>query len=312
MTKTVVSIGEILWDLLPDGPQLGGAPFNFAYRVKTLGDRGFIVSRLGRDELGHKAWDRAVSLGMDAEYLQWDEQTPTGTVKVEVDDAGNPDFFIVPGVAYDNLEVNDALLKLVYEADCVCFGTLIQRTPTGHKTVQTLLEASGEAVKQLDINLRKDCYTKETITESLQKADILKLNESEARYLADLFQFSATGSLHSIADELIAKFSLNHCLVTLGAHGAFAASASSEKAYVPGYKTDVIDTCGSGDAFTAAFTYRLLRGAPLRECCQLGNALGAMVAAQSGGTTPISPSEIEDFLKEDHERIIDKELESFA
>ncbi len=312
MSRLVVSIGEILWDLLPDGPQLGGAPFNFAYRVNTLGDRSIIVSRLGRDDLGKKAYDKAGSLGMNTDYLQWDENSPTGTVKVTLDDANNPEFSIVFNVAYDNIAVTEELLQLIPTADCICFGTLIQRTETGRGTVQTLLDASTTPIKLLDINLRRDCYNEEIITESLEEAHILKLNESEAQYLAELFDFASASSLPSIVNALIQKFSLNHCLVTLGEYGAFAASSNAEKAYVPGFRTDVIDTCGSGDAFTAAFVYRLLRGAPLKECCELGNALGAMVAAQPGATIPISPAEVENFVRGDRERIVDKNLESFA
>ncbi len=308
--KTVVAFGEILWDLLPTGPKLGGAPFNFAYRVNSLGDSGIIVSRLRRDELGQRAYDQIVSLGMDTSYIQWDEASPTGTVEVTLDENKNPDYFIVPGVAYDNTELTERLLDLSLAADCFCFGTLMQRTPTARATLERLLAASPQAVKLFDINLRKNCYTTETITESLEHANVLKLNGEEALYLAGLFDLTGD-SADRIADALIRQFSLDCCIVTFGDRGAFGASADGEAAYVPGYKVDVVDPCGSGDAFAAGFIYRYLRDEPLENCCELGNAMGAMVAAQPGATTPITPEEIDQFMRADHARTCEPSLKSF-
>lgn len=309
MRKTVVAFGEILWDLLPTGPKLGGAPFNFAYRVNSLGDTGIIVSRLGRDELGKEACGQVVSLGMDTSYIQWDETAPTGTVEITLDENKNPDYFIVPTVAYDNTELTEPLLDLARSADCFCFGTLMQRTPMARKTLQGLLDASRNAVKLLDINLRKNCYTTETITQSLKHANVLKLNDDEARYLAELFDLP--GDSAAFSDAIIRKFSVDCCVITFGERGAFGALANNEKAYVTGYKVNVIDPCGSGDAFAAGFIYRYLRGQPLRDCCELGNAMGAMVAAQPGATIPITKQEIDQFMRADHARISEPSLQSF-
>src|SRR5882724_6812198 len=184
MQKTVLSFGETLWDLFPSGPALGGAPFNLAYRIHSLGDRGMIVTRIGRDQLGREASQRIAGWGMDAAQVQLDDRYPTGTVKVTLDDKGNPEYFIVPKVAYDFIEVTRELLQLAAEADCICFGTLVQREEASRLSLHRLLDAAGRAVKFLDINLRQDCYFRETIAESLTKANILKLNLSEAHYLA--------------------------------------------------------------------------------------------------------------------------------
>lgn len=310
MKKIVVSFGEILWDLLPSGAQLGGAPFNFAYRVNSLGDRGIIVSRLGRDELGKDARDKVSSLGMDIRYIQWDENFPTGTVDITFDQDSNPDYFIVPGVAYDNTEITEALLTAASHAECFCFGTLAQRTATARRTLERLLDASTKAVRLLDMNLRKDCYSTDTITRSLERANILKLNEEEARYLADLFNVRES-SIPSFSEEIIRRFSLDYCVVTLGQRGAFVASTDNKQVYVPGYKVDLVDTCGSGDAFAAGFIYRILRGRSLRECCDLGNAMGAMVAAQAGATAPITTAEIEEFMRAGRPRTSEACLEPF-
>jgi len=130
MQKTVLSFGEALWDLFPSGPALGGAPFNFACRVNSLGDRGIIISRIGRDDYGRKALEQIAAFGMDVSCLQREDRHPTGTVKVRLDDQGNPDFLIVPEVAYDFIGVTEELLELARAADCLCFGTLVQRAPT--------------------------------------------------------------------------------------------------------------------------------------------------------------------------------------
>jgi fructokinase len=307
MEKAVFSFGETLWDLLPSGPALGGAPFNFAFRVNSLGDTGIIVTRLGRDDYGREARERITALGMETSCLQKDDHHATGTVQVTLDEKRNPNFFIVPDVAYDFIEVTYELLELAAAADCFYFGTVAQRAPTARQTLHRLLDASAESVKFLDINLRRDCFFKETITESLKRANILKMNLQEAHYLAELFEVSIS-SLPDFCAEMMEEWSLSCCLVTLGEHGAFAASVDGKKVYVPGYQVNVLDTCGSGDAFAAGFIHERLRGKSLAECCQLGNALGTMVAMQSGATAPVSMEEVRHFMNAEHLRFYEPTL----
>jgi fructokinase len=307
MHKTVLAFGELLWDLLPSGPALGGAPFNFVYRVNSLGDRGLMVSRLGRDELGERAWRHVKSLGMDGRLIQWDEERPTGTVRVDLTDPNRPDFYIAPSVAYDQIEATPALLEVAATADCICFGTLIQRTPAARQALEAVLQEGGSAAKLLDINLRKHCYTRETIVSSLRAADILKLNDEEACELAGMFGVGAP-DFPGFCEQMMSQWDLTHCVVTLGERGAYGASAEGERVYVPGYKVELADTCGSGDAFTAGFIHRLLRGEPLASCCELGCALGALVASQKGATEPISPARLEAFVAAGAERTADPRL----
>src|SRR5881394_3465115 len=311
MQKTILSFGETLWDLLPSGPVLGGAPFNFAFRANALGDRGFVVSRLGRDAYGRKALHQMSALGMDASYVQGDDHRPTGTVQVALDEKRNPEFFIVPDVAYDFIEVTREALELAAAADCFCFGTLAQRAPGSRLTLYRLLDESSKSVKFLDINLRKDCYSFQSITESLKRANILKMNLQEAHYLAELFEISL-GALPDFCAEIMEDWSLSCCLVTLGQHGAFAASENGDRAYVPGLEISVVDSCGSGDAFAAGFIHEYLRRKPLADGCRFGNLLGAMVAARRGGTAPISPAEIERFAGVRHRFIRESKLEEFS
>ncbi|HUU26904.1 MAG TPA: carbohydrate kinase [archaeon] len=311
MQKTVISFGEILWDIFPGQMILGGAPFNLAYRVASLGERAIIASRLGRDELGEKAYASVLSLGLDPSYLQWDSTHPTGTVRVTIDERKNPDFFIVPGVAYDYMELTDSLLEIAAAADYFCFGTLVQRSAKTRQTVEKLLEAGSGGVKLLDINLRKDCYSPDTVKSSLENADILKLNEDEARELSGLL-FDKPYSVPGFCEAVVEKWTLESCLVTLGEKGVFAYSGQGEGIYVPGYIVQLADTVGAGDAFTAGVVYCLVRNLPLREAVEFGNLLGALASTKKGGTALITPEEIKMFREKETERIYDPGLEKFV
>ena len=299
LPKTVVSYGEALWDLLPAGPVLGGAPCNLACRIQQMGDRAALISRVGSDELGAQALDQIAALGLDTRYMQVDDERPTGTVDVSFDQDGQPDYVINPDVAYDYIEHSASLTELAREADCICYGTLAQRADPSRQTLVNLLNdaaENGKAKKFLDINLRKNCYFIETVSWSLAQADVLKLNEEEALELAEMFGVAAHANLLEIVKRLVEKWSLEHCLVTLGERGALCASLDGAIVYEPGFKVDLIDPCGSGDAFSAGFLRLLLRDKPMDECCRLGNALGAIVASQHGATAPIENAAVEQLL----------------
>jgi fructokinase len=310
MKKIIVAFGELLWDILPSCTVLGGAPFNFAYRVNSLGDTGLIVSRLGRDELGRKAFEQVVQLGLDTTYIQWDKKLPTGTVQVSFDEDNKPDYLIVPQVAYDHIELTDALVDAASTADCLCFGTLSQRSKESSKTIENILDRADIRLKLLDINLRKDCYSLETVIFSLQKADVLKLNEDEAHELGRMLKVS-NRNIPEFCEEMLTKWSLEHCVVTLGEKGAFAMSAGGERVYVPGYIVKLADSIGSGDAFSAGFVHKLLRGTSISEAGRFGNVLGALVATKEGATCPVTLDEINGFNQKNPERNIYPDLEEF-
>lgn len=310
MTKTIFAFGELLWDILPSCTVLGGAPFNFVYRVNSLGDTGLMVSRLGQDELGRRAFDQVVQLGLDTTYIQWDEQLPTGTVQVNFDEDKKPDYVIVPHVAYDQIELTDTLEDAVSTADCLCFGTLSQRAVKSRKTIEQLLERADQSLRFLDINLRKDCHSLETISFSLQKADVLKLNEDEIHQLGLMLGISSR-NIPEFCEKILDKWSLEYCVVTLGEKGAFAVSTSGEKVYVPGIKVKVADSIGSGDAFSAGFVNKLLCGTSIDQAARFGNVLGALVATKEGATCPITLDEINEFNNQDLERDIYPDLEEF-
>jgi fructokinase len=300
-----VSFGEALWDLLPTGPVLGGAPLNFAYRLNSLGHRSFIVSRLGEDDLGRKARERIVNLGMDDTFLQRDATHPTGTVKIFLDEDKNPAYTIIENVAYDYIAPEIDLADVVERADCFCFGTLAQRNPVSRQTLTNLLSKFSGNFALLDINLRKNCYSEDTIQNSLAAANILKINDEELAVLVDLLKLQDDSAPRQ-AESLINHCGLKYCVVTLGERGAFALSSAGERFYSPGYRIKLVDPCGSGDGFAAGFIHSLLENKPLADACRLGNALGAMVAQQDGATQPISHAAVMEFMNTKTPAVIDE------
>jgi fructokinase len=312
MSFVIASYGEALWDLLPSGPVLGGAPLNLAYRANSLGNRGIIVSRLGRDEYGKKAHTQITASGMDDLCLQWDESAPTGTVEITLDENSEPDYYIVPDVAYDNIEYSSDLDAAVSKADCLCYGTLIQRSPKSRQTLAKLISSFSGRHLLLDINLRRNCYNRDTVKGSVERASILKLNEDEVAPVAGFLGFDLSGDkAPDFADfikELFAESAVEYCLITLGEFGALGGSKEGEIVYSPGHKIDLVDPCGSGDAFTAAFIDSLLGGRSLEEALVRGNALGALVAGQAGATGPISMDDFEKTAKDSDNKSIRKDF----
>ncbi|MBN1998972.1 hypothetical protein JW935_15545 [candidate division KSB1 bacterium] len=290
--KTVMAFGEVLWDMLPGKTILGGAPFNFIYRIKTLGDTGLMVSRLGTDDLGGRAFEKIADLGLNTMLIQQDTEHPTGTVKVFFDEQKNPDYYIIPGVAYDYIELTENLIKAAKNIDCLCFGTLAQRNSGAQNTLKYLLENTPRAVKFLDINLRKECYTPDSVEFSLQHADILKLNDDEVTGVAETTGIKYK-DIPDFCSKVIDRFNLDYCLVTFAKDGAFAAS-KDQAVYDPGYRIRLEDSLGSGDAFSAAFVHKILRGADVAEACRFGNILGALVATKAGATGLVKQQEIEE------------------
>ncbi len=310
MKFTVVAFGEALWDLLPTGPVLGGAPLNFACRMNSLGHRSITVSRLGKDDLGQKAREQIVTLGMEDTYLQWDDNYPTGTVEIYFDEDKNPDYTIIEKVAYDYIELSDNLENTIESADCLCFGTLAQRNTVSRQTLKSLLSKFSGKFTLLDINLRKNCYSVDTLENSLEQANILKLNEEELAVLVDLFGLQGD-STPDQAEHLLKYAGLEYCVATLGEKGAVALSRRGEKIYSPGYHVSLVDPCGSGDGFAAGFIHALLAGESLKQACRLGNALGAMVAQQEGATQPISYQEAVAFMEAGSDGIVDRKLAKY-
>jgi fructokinase len=281
--------------LLPSGPVLGGAPFNLACRAGSLGDRGVIASRLGRDERGREAYAQIANLGMDTDALQWDDTRPTGTVPVSFDARGNHEFTITADVAYDYIEATPGLLELVRGADCLCFGTVARRSAVSRAAIDALLSAFTGKLALLDLNLRKDCWTDAEVVSAIAGAHVVKLNDAELSVVDRIFGLAGSTMARKVS-SLLELANLRCVVVTLGERGAYAASRDGARAYEPGFAVVPVDTIGSGDAFAAGFIHETLRGGTLAEACKTGNALGALVTGQRGGTQPLSRAAVDAML----------------
>jgi fructokinase len=279
----VVGLGELLWDLLPAGRQLGGAPANFAYITSLLGDEGIPASRLGQDALGEEAILRLRELALPTAFIQEDADHPTGTVQVEVDAAGQPRFEISESVAWDFLEWTPQWQTLAQQAHAVCFGSLAQRSEHSGATIRRFVLASRpDAVRVFDVNLRQNFYTAQVLAESMRLASLVKLNHEELPRIMRLFELEHHSEEDS-ARRLLSLHDLKLVCVTRGNDGSLLIS-TGECSEHPGFKVRVADTVGAGDAFTAALVHGYLRGTSLAQINETANRVGAWVASQSGAT----------------------------
>jgi fructokinase len=278
----VVGLGELLWDLLPAGKQLGGAPANFAYITTLLGDEGIPASRLGDDSLGSEAIRRLTELGLPTEFIQRDADHPTGTVKVEVDRSGQPCFEISESVAWDFLAWTPHWRSLAQQADAVCFGSLAQRSQTSRDTIHQFIQATRPgAVRVFDVNLRQHFHSVEVLAESMKLASVVKLNHEELPRIMRMFEVEHRSEVDS-ARHLLSAHDLKLVCVTRGSNGSLLV-ANNECSEHPGFHVKVADTVGAGDAFTATLIHGYLRHTPLPQINETANRVGAWVASQSGG-----------------------------
>lgn len=303
----ILAYGEVLWDIFPTGAYLGGAPFNFAYRMASLGHKVSVVSRVGSDSLGDQTIEKIRLLGLDTSWIQRDPVLPTGTVEVKVGVDGNPHFYITPNVAYDQIELSPELLSLAQEVQCICFGSLIQRSSQSRNTLYAMLDAATGAIKICDINLRPNCFTYETIRESIRRATILKLSEEEVPIVAESLGIVAD-PIEEFCFELLTDTRVVIIIVTLGPWGALAATSSGNIHYEPGWQVKVKDCCGAGDAFTAGFIHAILQDKSIEEACRFANALGALVTETTGATEQIDLGKLKDLFSEQAARNVLSQL----
>jgi len=285
----VVGVGEVLWDLLPKGPQLGGAPANFACHVRALGANSALVSRVGADALGREAVRLLTARGLDLEGLTVDPSRPTGTVSVEVAADGQPRFQIHEDVAWDALEADSVTLDWIAAADAVCFGSLGQRSPAAGEVVRRCVAAAlPDALRIFDINLRAPFFSAAVIEQSLKLANVLKLNETELPVLAA--QFGLGGSAEEQLGELARRFDLDVVALTLGAAGS-RLLRDGRWTFEPGRVVAVRDAVGAGDSFTSALVMGLLGNWPTERLLKSATDIAAFVCTQSGAT-PDLPAEL--------------------
>lgn len=277
---TLVGLGELLWDLLPTGRQLGGAPANFAFHAQALGEEGKVVSCVGTDDLGHEAIELLQQLELDSSYVAFDDVHPTGTVTVQLHTNGTPCYKIHEGVAWDYMSWCDELAELAPSCDAVCFGTLAQRNHATRQSIRRFLESTRpECLRVFDINLRQSYFDASCIHESLELANVLKVNDEELPVAARLLQVGA-GESEFLA-EVANRYSLHLIAVTKGASGSrlFTSDYDGEQQPEP---MEVVDTVGAGDSFAAAMTVGLLRGCDMDMIHRTANRLASYVCTQAG------------------------------
>jgi fructokinase len=316
MTKAhlILGLGELLWDVLPNATRLGGAPANFAVMAATLGNRAAILSRIGRDDLGRQAIDRLNPMPVETSLLQVDPMHETGRVTVSFEDH-DPHYTIHQPAAWDFLELSDEWLQNVERADAICFGSLAQRHPQSRKTIQTLVaEASASCIRIFDVNIRAPFYSAEVMQVSLELASVVKMNETEVPLVLDLLNLdlvetnanfearvpdasshAGTDLMRMAAEQLLSVFpALQMVAITRGARGSLLVTRDEWDEH-PGFPIKVADAVGAGDAFTAAITHYMLRGADLATLNEAGNRWGGWLASQSGAM-PALPDSVRDAI----------------
>lgn len=290
MNNIIVGMGEALWDVLPEGKKIGGAPANFAYHVSQFGLNSCVVSAVGEDKLGKEILDN-----FDEKQLTYQiEQVPypTGTVQVELDEAGVPCYDIKEGVAWDNIPFTPELEDLARRTRAVCFGSLAQRSIVSRETINRFLDTMPEGEDQwkiFDINLRQGFYTKEILCVSMRKCNILKINDEELITLSRMFGWPGI-DLEDKCWILLAKFNLKMLILTCGVNGSYVFTPG-EISFVDTPKVEVADTVGAGDSFTAAFVAAILKGKSVADAHHLAVKVSAYVCT-CNGAMPKLPEEL--------------------
>jgi len=289
----VVGLGELLWDLLPGGRQLGGAPSNFAYISSLFGNQAAVVSRVGDDDLGHEAVARVGSLGLETKYIQLDPHNPTGTVHVTVDAQGFPEFRIVKDVAWDHIEWTADVRILASKADVVCFGSLAQRQEPSRSTIHHFLRATRESCLRIfDVNLRQSYYDATTLKTGFALATVVKVNDEELPVVLQACGLPTSSDELVDAELLMQHFGMDLVCVTRGQKGSLLMKKDGSYSEHPGFRVQVADTVGAGDAFTAGLAHHYRLGHSLDAINAAANRIGSWVASQPGATPAANPDEL--------------------
>ena len=290
MKNIVVGMGEALWDILPEGKKIGGAPANFAYHVSQFGLPSCVVSAVGNDSLGKEIVDNLTSKGLNHHINE--VPYPTGTVQVEIDQAGIPQYDIKENVAWDNIPYTASLRELAQNTRAFCFGSLAQRNVVSRETIQSYLDAmpqTDDTLVVFDVNLRQGFYSKEILCTSMQRCNILKINDEELVTVSRMFGYPGI-DLQDKCWILLGKYNLRMLILTCGINGSYVFTPG-RVSYQPTPKVEVADTVGAGDSFTAAFIASILRGKSVAEAHQVAVATSAFVCTKNGAM-PILPAEI--------------------
>lgn len=275
----IVGIGEVLFDILPNGQKMpGGAPANFSYISTQLGNDGIIASRVGNDTDGAELLQNLTSKGVDVSHIQKDAENATGTVKVSLRN-GQPKYEITENVAWDLLKLSDKWRDLAKNCDAVCFGSLAQRNPISRETIYSFVHLT-QGLRIFDVNLRQNYFSKQFLQDSLNLANVVKMNHEELPQIAKMFDVKTENQIET-TKNLLDKFSLKLICITRGENGSLLLNENDISEH-KGLKIKIADTIGAGDAFTAAMTDGILRGFDLQKINEKANKIGAFVASNFG------------------------------
>lgn len=289
MNKIVVGMGEALWDVLPEGKKIGGAPANFAYHVSQFGLPSCVVSAIGDDALGKEIIENFTYKGLD--QLIAEVPYPTGTVQVEIDQTGIPLYDIKENVAWDNIPYTEHLDALAKRTKAVCFGSLAQRNVVSRETINHFLDTmpkDDDSLIVFDVNLRQGFYNKEILCKSMQNCNILKINDEELITVSRMFGYPGI-DLQDKCWILLGKYNLKMLILTCGINGSYVFTPGNVS-FQPTPKVEVADTVGAGDSFTAAFIASILKGKSVTEAHTIAVKTSAYVCTQKGAM-PVLPPE---------------------
>ncbi len=277
--KYVVGLGEALWDVLPEGKKLGGAPSNFAFHAGQFGLNSIAVSALGEDQLAEETVQQLEEKKLN--YCMPRVPYPTGTVQVALDEEGVPTYDIKENVAWDNIPFTDEVKHVAENTRAVCWGSLAQRNATSRETIYRFLDTTpNDCMKIFDINLRQNFYTKEVICESLKRCNVLKINDEELVIIGRMFGYPGL-DIENKCWLILGKYNLDMLVLTCGVNGSYVFTPGA-MSFQETPKVEVADTVGAGDSFTGTFCAAILAGLPVAEAHRHAVEVSAFVCTQNG------------------------------
>lgn len=287
MKRLVVGLGEVLWDMLPEGRKIGGAPVNFAYHAGQFGIDTMAVSAIGNDKLGEDTI--AEMNGKHLNHIFPSVPYPTGSVQVKLDEKGVPAYDIKENVAWDNIPFTNEIESVACNCQAVCFGSLAQRNAVSRSTIRKFIESTPSGcIRIFDINLRQNFYTSNVIHDSLELCNILKINDEEIMLVSRMFNYDSS-NIENVCRTIMEDFSLEMVILTCGTKGSYIFTKGGVS-FMPTPKVNVADTVGAGDSFTGSFCAAILRGLPVAEAHKKAVEVSAYVCTQNGAMPEIPES----------------------
>ncbi len=296
MKKKIVAFGEVVWDILPGGKVLGGTPLNLVYRCNSFNEQGFLLSRVGDDDLGNEAIDKLKELSILDDNVQMDSEFPTGTVLISFENNYDPRYIVTPDVAFDHIEFSAEALKLVRDADCLFYGLLPQRFGISKNTLRELIKESPDSIHFFDLKLFEHFFNVRVAENLLESSNIVRFKEKEISFLSNELGLNSE-TLKTFCEELSKKYKIDLILVTRGQNGVFAFHKTKGPFFDSGYDIEIVDNIGSGMAFSAGFLHYYLNGKTIQQSLNFGNAAGALNTTKRGATAFFNKKDVINFMK---------------